>query len=173
MYWCLPDKEITDGLVLVENQSQIYEMIKASKTHKTLVLFVDHTDFLRQLRPDVAVRLPFVPKDRKSACAQPAASSSCVVVLSEKRKVSVDASAQPEASPSSSIVVADKRELKEIADLDGSESDSDFELYDSDYIVDEGDDDLFAENIDNLSMITMRRRYVWNMKMRMPLRMMI
>jgi hypothetical protein len=45
VYWCLPDKEIQEGLVLIENDANIRHMAKASRTVKTLVLFVDHTNF--------------------------------------------------------------------------------------------------------------------------------
>jgi hypothetical protein len=134
VYWCFPGKDITDGLVLVNNDSQCIEMIKASKTHKTLVLFVDHTNFLRELRDDVIIKgcsaLPPVTSPRK--VAKPSASV--------------------EGGPSSSAVgaVADKGKSPEIVSelVESDDSDSDTEFYDSDYDVEEGDDDLFADNVD-------------------------
>jgi hypothetical protein len=36
-------------------------MIKTGKTHKALVLFVDHTKFLRQWREDVIMSGPHLP----------------------------------------------------------------------------------------------------------------
>ena len=134
VYWCLPDKEIWNGLVLVEDQSVIYQMIKASWKHKTLVLFVDHNDFFGRIRPDIPVRITSVPKARKAAIAEKdkvrseesaeaVASSSSCVLLSEKRKCT-NQDAETE-------VVLEKRKLKDIAveSEDESEDDSDFELY--------------------------------------------
>lgn len=69
VYWCMPDKEITNGLVPVDSGECIADMIKASQTHRTLVLYVDHTNFLRELRDDVIInggpKLPPVISPRK------------------------------------------------------------------------------------------------------------
>jgi hypothetical protein len=42
--------------VIIEKETDIRAMINASKTNKTLVLFVDHTNFIKGLREDVIVR---------------------------------------------------------------------------------------------------------------------
>jgi hypothetical protein len=47
-----------DGIVLIENQSDIRKMINTSKIFKTLVLYVDHNEFLKGLRPDVILTSP-------------------------------------------------------------------------------------------------------------------
>ena len=52
----VPGKEITNGLVLIENNAQIVQMTKATKSDRTLILYVDHTNFLQQLRADVIIR---------------------------------------------------------------------------------------------------------------------
>jgi tRNA uridine 5-carbamoylmethylation protein Kti12 len=42
--------------VIIEKETDIRAMINAIKTNKTLVLFVDHTNFIKGLREDVIVR---------------------------------------------------------------------------------------------------------------------
>ena len=110
-------------------------MTKAIKSERTLILYVDHTNFMQVLRPDVLVRDIVVPSAVPPTKIPPAATCS-----------------KAEASTSSSVVAAKKGKapVSENVELDGSndDTDSDFELYDSDYNVEEGDDDLFAENVD-------------------------
>ena len=56
VYWLMLGKSFSDGLMLVEKQADIRLMVNAIKHNKTLVLFVDHGGFLKNLRPDVPVR---------------------------------------------------------------------------------------------------------------------
>jgi hypothetical protein len=56
VYWLLSGRDLTDGLVLIEKQSDIRPMIEASKTENQLVLFIDHTNFIQRLRGDVYER---------------------------------------------------------------------------------------------------------------------
>ncbi|KAM0830027.1 hypothetical protein ACQ4PT_066494 [Festuca glaucescens] len=122
------DKEIQEGLVLIENEANIRHMAKSSRTAKTLVLFVDHTNFLRQLRKDVLVTGPALSP-----------------VMSSIKIPRETTSAEPAASSSSSIVQLVKKEVSYACD---SDTDSDFVMYDSDFDVEDGDDDLFSDNID-------------------------
>jgi hypothetical protein len=55
-YWVLPDKELGEGLVILEKLSDIRAMINASRTEKTLSVFVDHSNFVLGLRDDIYVR---------------------------------------------------------------------------------------------------------------------
>jgi hypothetical protein len=115
VYWLLPGHDIRNGLVLVENQANIRQMVNASKTEKTLVLFTDRTNFLL--------------------------GHGTIMAAAEGHGTA-------ESSHSSSMFEADN-DGKHNADSDGSDSDYDaFELYDSDFDVEEGDDDLFADNVD-------------------------
>jgi hypothetical protein len=50
VYWLLSDKDLEDGLVPLESQAVIRQMINASKSTKTLHVYVDHTNFLNNLR---------------------------------------------------------------------------------------------------------------------------
>jgi hypothetical protein len=130
VYWCLPDKEIQEGLVLIENDANIRHMAKASRTVKTLVLFVDHTNFLRQLRKDILVTGPALPP-----------------VISPMKIPRATTPAKPATSSSSSIVQLVQKEVRYACDSD-TDTDNEFVMYDSDFDVEDGDDDLFSDNVD-------------------------
>jgi hypothetical protein len=51
--WCKPGKDFSEGLVCIENDADIVSMIEAARVHKTMSLFVDHTNFVKSLRSDV------------------------------------------------------------------------------------------------------------------------
>jgi hypothetical protein len=53
IYWCKPGMEISNGLQCIQCDCDIVDMIEATKVDKTLSLMIDHTNFLRRLRPDV------------------------------------------------------------------------------------------------------------------------
>jgi hypothetical protein len=55
VYWSPPGKEICEGLLRIERDADILEMIKATENHKTLVLLVDHTNFLKNLRVEAII----------------------------------------------------------------------------------------------------------------------
>lgn len=62
VYWCLPGKDIHDGLVPLDRDAHYAEMAKASRMHKTLVLYIDHNNFLGNLRNEVIITEgPFIP----------------------------------------------------------------------------------------------------------------
>jgi hypothetical protein len=106
-------------------------MINASKYHKTLVLFVDHTTFLKGLRPDVIVGQTYTQRP-------PA-------YVNDEAYVPLTSNT---SSHSASMVGAEKQDV-ECADSYDSDSDDDaFEFCDSDFDAEDGDDDLFAENVD-------------------------
>jgi hypothetical protein len=135
VYWCLPEKDIVDSLVPIDSNARFAEMVTASKTHKTLVLFIDHTNFLGTLRTDVIVSegpsLPAVISPRKIPAAY----------KSDAREAS-----------SSAIVEAREKEcdefVSELVQSDDSDSEFDCDIYDSDCNAEDGDDDLFADNVD-------------------------
>jgi hypothetical protein len=135
VYWCLPGKDITDGLVPIDRDVHFAEMVRASKTHKTLNLFIDHTNFLRTLRADVIINeRPNLPP-----------------VISPPKVSATSESATGEAS-SSTVEEARAKEndefVSEVVQSDDSDSEFDCDIYDSDCNAEDGDDDLFADNVD-------------------------
>jgi hypothetical protein len=53
VYWLYPGKDINDGLVPIENDADIVKMINAIRLDKTRLLYIDHTNFLKNLIPDI------------------------------------------------------------------------------------------------------------------------
>ncbi|KAM0842479.1 hypothetical protein ACQ4PT_058340 [Festuca glaucescens] len=107
VYGCYPGKDITDGLVPVECDADCVEMIKASRTVKTLALFVDHTNFLRNIRDDVILNgapdLPLVISPSKlprrfDTAAGPSSSSDVLFADKGKSPEFVPEEVQPDDS---------------------------------------------------------------------------
>jgi hypothetical protein len=55
IYWSPPRMAICEGLVCIETDADIVSMIRATKEHKTLFLFIDHTNFVKGLREEVII----------------------------------------------------------------------------------------------------------------------
>lgn len=47
VYWCKPDKALSDGLLCIQRDADILAMTSVVKEHKTLVLMIDHSNFLK------------------------------------------------------------------------------------------------------------------------------
>jgi hypothetical protein len=121
VYWTLPGTEMTDGLYLIENDSDILAMMCAVKDEKKIFLNVYHTNFTKNLRKEVIIPIPLKYRGHTA------------LVEGEQ-----------DASTSSAVICASPRD----EDPDGSERDSDSEFYDSDFDREDGDDDMFRDNID-------------------------
>ena len=136
VYWCMPGKDIADGLTPMETDLQCIEMIKASGTHKTLVLFLDHNNALRRFSDDVIVNggpsLPPVISPRNQA-----------ITSEEEHMDSVDVSEHRNEEEARN----EEAEMNEEHGC-GTDSDCDSDFHDSDCNAEEGDDDLFADNVD-------------------------
>jgi hypothetical protein len=126
------------------------EMGNATATDNTLVIFVDHTNFLGTIRVEIArnnvaraamsvgtpappIRRPAPPITSLAPSVARPASSGARGALSE-----------------ASVVAVETVEQETLAALDDdSDGGSDFEIYDSDFDAEDGDDDLFIDNVDN------------------------
>jgi hypothetical protein len=122
-------------------------MLNVISTEKCVVLFIDHTNFLKTLRIDAILR-------NRRVTTMPS------VINPEAAMPKPTENGEFEAS-TSGVVVSDKRQAeegdheledheREIMQLEEEDDDSEteFELYDSDCNAESGDDDLFADNID-------------------------
>jgi hypothetical protein len=124
VYWLCPGKELIDGLVPLVTDDDLVDMRREAKVHKTLVIFVDHTNFIRLIRAElVRARAAIARNDLE---------------LSE------------EAASTSIVVAQDLGQecVQSCADDSDSDSSTDSEFFDSDYDAESGDDDLFLDNVD-------------------------
>ncbi|KAM0859353.1 hypothetical protein ACQ4PT_047273 [Festuca glaucescens] len=90
VYWCLPEKERCDGLLPLETNEDCASMLNLMKSEKCVVLFIDHTNFLKHLRYDAIIRnksltmpsmtSPEAPMAEPAKSREGEASSSSVVV---------------------------------------------------------------------------------------------
>ncbi|KAM0879720.1 hypothetical protein ACQ4PT_034058 [Festuca glaucescens] len=144
VFWCKAGKDFSEGLVYIENDADIVSMIEVARVHKTLSLFVDHTNFVKSLRSDVLTN---------------GRTEEDVVELEQNasgRAVDNDhnASGRGVENERMDIDMADmaatcenKRRGKQSFDeAVDEETDSDF--YDSDFDAEDGDDDIFLATVD-------------------------
>jgi hypothetical protein len=110
-------------LQCIENKRDIVDIIETTMLEKTLYLLVEHNNFLPNFRPEIIEK-----KEISDAC------NSMEIVQS----VSC-------AQDRSSVTDGSSGEEEELGD--GS-SDSGLKFNDSDYDVEDGDDDLFSDNVD-------------------------
>jgi hypothetical protein len=55
VHWCLPEKEICEGLLPLETDEDYASMLDVINTEKCVVLFIDHTKFLKTLRIEAII----------------------------------------------------------------------------------------------------------------------
>ena len=145
VYWSPPGKSISEGLVGIEKDADIVAMVNAvSQEEKTLVLFVDHTNYLKSLRDDAIINgeapLPAVIISKKKARKPPA----MPILLYDSEGISGAAE-----GPHCRAENSERGRFEDFVRVEeGSEDSEDSEWIDSDYEAADGDDDLFAANVD-------------------------
>ncbi|KAM0858742.1 hypothetical protein ACQ4PT_047628 [Festuca glaucescens] len=126
VYWLCLGKELFDGLLSLLTDEDLIDMRREAHVHKTLVIFLDHTNFIRLIRADLL--------RARAAIA----------------RVGNDVALSEEAASTSIVVAQDVGQecVQSGADDSDSDSSTDSEFFDSDYDAESGDDDLFLDNVD-------------------------
>ncbi|KAM0902311.1 hypothetical protein ACQ4PT_019358 [Festuca glaucescens] len=154
VYWLSPGKTLKDGLLPIVTDADMTEMRNATTVDNTLVIFVEHTNFLRTIRAEI-VRNNVARADSSVArpapsVARPASSGARPASSVARATSSVARPAPSVASEAASIVAVENVQQDTLLELDDdTDSGSDFDIYDSDYDTEDGDDDLFIDNVDN------------------------
>ena len=127
VYWILPDKDYGDGLLCVDNPDVIAAMVRSSREAKTLDLLVDEENRTQTLYPDIILK----------GCPNADGNEDA-----ENAEEGEDAEADHDHD-------ADNAEEGEDAkEGENAENETDSDFYESDYDCRDGDDDLFAQNVD-------------------------
>ncbi|KAM0831042.1 hypothetical protein ACQ4PT_065816 [Festuca glaucescens] len=133
VYWMYPGKSLYEGLMPLVTEAHCIEMRRATALDKSLAIFVDHSNWVRIIRSDIILTRPAF------AVHEPVAA----------RQARTYGGQGSVAAQSTSIVVAhepgEECDQSHVADSDSS-SGSDW--CDSDYDAQDGDDDLFLDNVD-------------------------
>ena len=133
VYWCLPYKQMTDGLVCIESDEDIVKMIIAAKKEKTLDIIVDHGGFIKVMRPDMIL-------NARQRQAQEVRREE-IALADRNREEEAQEGSEKEAEEDSDKEAEEGSE-KEV------EEETESEFYDSDYDAEDGDDDIFDANVD-------------------------
>ncbi|XBH58833.1 hypothetical protein VPH35_080204 [Triticum aestivum] len=195
IYWCMPDKTVSDGMLRIIGDEDVKQMITASAQHKVLAIMVDHSDFISNFRQDLICTVRSV--ENPVSVVNPnvvAASSHSIISVNDEDPISDFAAHETEADILQANVAEEELLLTDVAQgehllidvaveeqlltdfaeedhltdfaeedhllTDFAEEDhlltdvaedvvlSDSDFIDSDYDIDDGDDDLYEENID-------------------------
>ena len=148
MFWCQPGRTLSEGMKEMKCDADSLAMIAASTQHKNLLLIIDHGDTLNNLvRDDVVVQgvpeLPKVITPRKDKGKEQATSPKVATVRSKRSKRRARGLFSEGSSSGCADDDVDEEDVEPAVD---SETDEDF--FDSDYDVEDGDDDLFEDHVD-------------------------
>ena len=143
-YWFPPEIPFEDGLCLIENDAHIVAMMSAVREHKTLTVLVDHSNFLQDLRGHAIIPIPsrYRAHNEEQAAEQAVEEQAAVIEEEPAAEQPVEEQAAEQDEEEQAEVV----DASEVDDDEDDESDSDF--YDSDWNAEDGDADLFLDNID-------------------------
>lgn len=129
LYWLLPGKQINDGLRSLRCDADTNSMVALIPRFRNLVVYVDHQDIVDNINWDeLAI---------SSTVTLPVMTSQKTTLVVEKRadKNSIDVETTSEVT---ALPISDHDEDTEV----------DPNFVDSDYEIDQGDDDLFTKFVD-------------------------
>ncbi|KAM0853578.1 hypothetical protein ACQ4PT_050986 [Festuca glaucescens] len=126
VYWLYPGKQLFDGFLPLVTGTDLIELRSAPQIDKSLVIFVDHTNFIRLIRADLV--------KARAAIARPRSANATSIARPEPID-GVQASVSKVAA-STSIVVAQgygEECIQSQGDHSDSDNSNDSEFYDSDF----------------------------------------
>jgi hypothetical protein len=131
VYWCVPEKTVADGLRTLRCDADIIAMINESATCKNILMYVDHSNFLETQKN-------FLERQNRDV-----AQVAHVDTSSQERKSTFVEGTSTSYQEGIEIEDGAEREV-------GTNSDADSDFIDNDYEFDIDDDDLFAQNMDDM-----------------------
>ena len=133
IYWPRPGKAISDGMVRIRGDEDVQQMIIESAKQKVLVIMVDHSDFIGNFRQDLIVSSFQSPDTLATSNVVVASATSSHSLISVNVECPLSEIAADFQSEDNLRSYGAQSEDTVLSDLDFS---------DSDYDIDDGDDDL-------------------------------
>ena len=154
IYWLLPGKEIADGLRIIVSDSDTNVMAAVVDRFKNLVVYFDHNDSISGFEWDDIIanpvaNLPKVISPTKVKHVPKQDGEKLPSFYTEMRFSTREEHINTEQGSSTS---GREEQVEDIIESDGGTDDNDSEdeeFHDSDYELDDGDDDLFVNNVDD------------------------
>jgi hypothetical protein len=156
VYWSPPGMEINDGLICIRNDSDFLSMTTAlqgvAPGYKVLNIFVDHTDFVNNLRSDKIIPQDAVVAARIDAGIDAMMNRAGVVAVQAvpEQEGQQEEEGEERGEEGQEAEEGENAEEGEEHGEEGHEAEegehgeeTDSEFYDSDYDAEDGDDDIF------------------------------
>jgi hypothetical protein len=142
VFWCKPGKDFSDGLLFIENEADIVSMIEAARVHKTLSLFVDHTNFVKILRTDL------LGNDRIEEDAIELMQNASGRAVGNEKNASAREVEHERMDMVDMVVPCEKKRRGKQSFDEPVDEETDLDFYDSDFDAEDGDDDIFSATVD-------------------------
>jgi hypothetical protein len=142
VFWCKPGKDFSDGLLCIENDADIVSMIEAARVHKTLSLFVDHTNFVKILRTDL------LGNDRIEEDAIELMQNASGRAVGNEKNASAREIEHERMDMVDMVVPCEKKRRGKQSFDEPVDEETDLDFYDSVFDAEDGDDVIFLATMD-------------------------